>query len=222
MQQPPRGFVGIESFMRKDMGASESGSEPVGRRGAKATALILHAALELGDELGFEALTVEKIADRSGIAKTTIYRRWPNVSAIVMDAFLSQVMKDAPIVEKATVRETFAAAMKLLIHAYRGRNGLTLRTLIGRAQTDENLRHAVETRWVEPRRQSARDILKRGMRRGELSPDLDPDIILDALYGAIYHRLLVPYKKSVLSADFIDALIAIIFNGIESRNEESV
>jgi AcrR family transcriptional regulator len=201
--------------MGKNTSALEQEFELAGRRGAKATALILRAALELGDELGFEALTVEKISARSGIAKTTIYRRWPNISAIVMDAFLSEVTKGAPIVEKATVRETFTVAMKLLLRIYRGRHGRTLRTLIGRAQTDESLRHAVETRWVEPRRQSARDILERGKRRGELSPDLDPDIILDALYGAIYHRLLVPSGKAVLSPDFVDALIAIIFDGIE-------
>ena len=105
--------------------------------------------------------------------------------------------------------------MKPLLRVYRGRQGRTLRTLIGRAQTDESLHHAVETRWVEPRRRSARDILERGQRRGELNPDLEPDIILDALYGAIYHRLLVPYRKAVLSPDFIDSPIAVIFDGIE-------
>ena len=57
------------------------------------TAAILRAALELGEELGFEGLTVEGIAARSGIAKTTIYRRWPNVGAIVMDAFLADVTR---------------------------------------------------------------------------------------------------------------------------------
>ena len=61
------------------------------------TAAILRAALELGEDLGFEGLTVEGIAARSGIAKTTIYRRWANVGAIVMDAFLADVTRLAPI-----------------------------------------------------------------------------------------------------------------------------
>ena len=205
--------------MNKHVGALDRESEPARPRGAKATALILRSTLELIDKIGMEALTVEKLSAHSEIAKTTMYRRWPNISAIVLDAFLAEVTKDAPIVEKATVRETFSVAMKLLVRTYCGRHGLTLRTLIGRAQTDESLRHAVENRWVEPRRQSARDILMGGMRRGELKPDVDPDIILDALYGAIYHRLLLPYKQSVLSADFVDLLIEMIFNGIESRTK---
>src|SRR3979490_1474957 len=55
-------------------------------RGADATASILSAALELGEEVGFDALTIEGIADRTGVAKTTMYRRWPNVSALGLDA----------------------------------------------------------------------------------------------------------------------------------------
>ena len=106
------------------------------------TAAILRAALELGEELGFEGLTVEGIAARSGIAKTTIYRRWPNVGAIVMDAFLADVTRLAPIQVRSTARESFTASMRLLARAYRGRLGKILRPLLGRAQADENLREA--------------------------------------------------------------------------------
>ena len=192
----------------------DSQDGPIRRRGSKATASILRATLELGEELGFEVLTVEKISARTGVAKTTIYRRWPNVSAMIMEAFLLEVTEEAPIVEKANLRETFAVAMKLLVLVYQGPHGPTLRTLIGRAQNDEGLRRAIETHWVEPRRKIIREILRRAMRRGEIRPDLDPDIILDALYGAIYHRFLVPYEKGVLSMEFVDPLIAVVFSGI--------
>src|ERR671919_432697 len=97
----------------------------------------------VGEELGFEGLTVEGIAARSGIAKTTIYRRWQNVGAIVMDAFLADVTRLAPIQTRGTARESFTASMRLLAKAYRGRLGKILRPLLGRAQADENLREAV-------------------------------------------------------------------------------
>ena len=182
---------------------------------ATTTEAILRAALELGEELGFEGLTVEGIASRSGIAKTTIYRRWPNVGAIVMDAFLADVTRLAPIQTRATARESFTASMRLLARAYRGRLGKILRPLLGRAQADENLREAVRTRWVEPRRQIAREIVRRGIQSGELRADLDPDIVLDALYGPFYHRLLVPYKNGVISDTFINSLIDTVFGGLE-------
>ena len=204
--------------MKQVAEGSECQDGLVRRRGSRATASILRATLELGEELGFDVLTVEKISGRTGIAKTTIYRRWPNVSAMVMDAVLSKMTEHAPIIEKSNLRETFSSAMKLLVQLYNGPDGATLRTLIGRAQNDESLRRAIETHWVEPRRKIAREILRRGMRRGELRPDLDPDVILDALYGAIYHRFLVPYDKALLTAEFIDALIATVFSGIDGSN----
>jgi AcrR family transcriptional regulator len=181
---------------------------------ATTTEAILRAALELGEELGFEGLTIEGIAARAGIAKTTIYRRWPNVGAIVMDAFLADVTRLAPLQTRETVRESFSASMRLLARAYRGRLGKILRPLIGRAQVDENLREAVRTRWVEPRREVAREIIRRGMQSGELRAGLDPDVILDALYGPFYHRLLVPYKNAVLSDAFINALVDTVFGGL--------
>ena len=197
---------------------SESQDGSVRRRGSKATASILRATLELGEQLGFDVLTVEKISARTGIAKTTIYRRWPNVSAMIVEAVLSKVTEDAPIVQKLNLRETFSTAMKLLVLLYSGPHGPTFRTLIGRAQNDESLRRAMMTHWVEPRRRLARELLRRGMRSGELRPDIDPDVILDALYGAIYHRFLVPYDKAVLSMEFIDALIDIVFSGIDGAD----
>ncbi|TPK83087.1 TetR/AcrR family transcriptional regulator [Mesorhizobium sp. B2-4-12] len=187
------------------------------QRGADATAAILRAALDLGEEVGFDALTIEGIAERTGVAKTTIYRRWPNVSAIVMDAFLTEVTKAAPIQEKATARASFAASMKLLARAYRGKQGRIMRPLLGRAQTDERLLDAVKMRWVEPRRRIAREIVRRGMANGELRPGLDPDVVLDALYGPIYHRLLVPHANSDISDAYIEAVVETVFGGLTAR-----
>ncbi|MER9969095.1 TetR/AcrR family transcriptional regulator [Mesorhizobium sp. M0060] len=186
-------------------------------RGADATAAILRAALELGEEVGFDALTIEGIGERTGVAKTTIYRRWPNVSAVVMDAFLAEVTKAAPIQEKATARESFAASMKLLARAYRGQQGRIMRPLLGRAQTDDRLLEAVKMRWVEPRRQIAREIVRLGIANGELRPGLDPDVVLDALYGPIYHRLLVPYVNSDISDAYIEAVVEAVFGGLELK-----
>jgi AcrR family transcriptional regulator len=184
------------------------------KRGIETTALILRTALELGMEVGFDALTVERLAERTGVAKTTIYRRWPNISTVVMDAFLAEVERAAPIVELPTARESLTVSMKSLARLYRGPYGNTLRVLIGRAQIDPELRHAVMTRWVEPRRAVARSIIRRGILGQEIRGELDPDVILDALYGPIYHRLLVPYENIELSDSYIDELLGAVFMGV--------
>jgi AcrR family transcriptional regulator len=205
----------------KNARVEESDGEVVPLRGSKATTkAILRAALELGEERGFDGLTIEGIAAHTGIAKTTIYRRWPNVGAIVMEAFLADVTHLAPIQTRATARESFTASMRLLGKAYRGRLGKILRPLLGKAQADENLREEVRTRWVEPRRQIAREIVRRAMQSGELRAELDPDVVLDALYGPFYHRLLVPYKNGVISDAFIDTLVDTVFDGLKPREAD--
>jgi AcrR family transcriptional regulator len=180
---------------------------------------ILAAALALGGELGFDALTVEGIAERAGVGKTTIYRRWPNAFAIVMDAFQAEVMRAVPLEYRASARETFTRAMLSLARLYRGRHGKMLRALVGRAQGDRTLMDALSMRWVEPRRKLARLIIQRGIENGELKPGLDPDIVLDALYGPIYHRLLVPYAHANLSDKFVHAVVETVFGGVEVPRE---
>jgi hypothetical protein len=53
---------------------------------------------------------------------------------------------------------------------------------------------------------------------GELRSGIDPDIALDALHGPFYHRLLVPYRRALISAACVDSLVDIILRGLERLN----
>jgi AcrR family transcriptional regulator len=202
------------------LGTADDEKNCVGRpRDARCTEKVLHAALELGTETGFDGLTIEGVAARAGVGKTTIYRRWPNVWAIVVDALLAQAAHAAPVLERSTARESLAASMRLVAKAFRGKQGQILRALIGRAQMDPGLRKEIGQHWLHTRRQLSRAIILKGIESGELRGDLDPDTALDALYGALYHRLLLPYDGDEvrLSDAYVDALVDAIFGGLERR-----
>jgi AcrR family transcriptional regulator len=198
---------------------SPNAKAPGGRpRDEQATDRILAAALALAEEIGFDALTAERVAARAEVGKMTIYRRWPNVWAVVVDAILAEVTRVSPVIERATARESLTVSMKLVAKSFRGRHGRLMRPLIGRAQTDDTLRAAIDERWLSPRRELSRGIVRGGIERGELRPGLDPDVVIDALYGPLYHRLLVPYGGTAvrLSEAYIDALVDAVFGGIKS------
>ena len=74
-----------------DHAASEAGASQAQRR-----AQILKAALTLVLRDGFRAVSVDAIAAEAGVGKTTIYRRWPNKAAVVMDAFLADIGPQIP------------------------------------------------------------------------------------------------------------------------------
>jgi AcrR family transcriptional regulator len=183
-------------------------------RDLEATALVLRTTLDLLDEEGFAHLTIQKIVQRSGVAKTTIYRRWPNVASIVMDAFLSDMASVSPIPAKGTATDTVRTSMRLFARTLRTRRGQLLRALLGRAQYDQDLKEAFWLRWIKPRRDAMTEVLRRGVETGEFRRGLDLDIVIDGFYGPIYYRLLVPYAE--LSNSYIDSLAMNLLKGIAS------
>jgi AcrR family transcriptional regulator len=187
-------------------------------RNEGATRKILAVALALAEASGFEVLTVEGIAARAGVGKATIYRRWPNAWAIVVDAVLAEVTRISPVVKRETARESLATSMKLVAKSFRGRHGRLFRPLIGRAQSDATLRAAIDERWLTPRRELSRAIIRLGIETGEFRFGLDPDIVIDALYGPLYHRLLLPYNGTAvrLSDAYVDDLLDTVLGGVEN------
>jgi AcrR family transcriptional regulator len=181
-------------------------------RDQEATALVIKTTIDLLDEEGFAHLTIQKIVQRSGVAKTTIYRRWPNVASIVMEAFLSDMASVSPIVAKDSATETVRTSMRLFARTLKTRRGELLRALLSRAQYDHDLKEAFWLRWIKPRREAMIEVLRRGMAAGEFRAGLDLDIVIDGFYGPIYYRLLVPYAS--LSNSYIDSLAMNLLRGI--------
>jgi hypothetical protein len=137
--------------------------------------------------------------------------------SVLPNAVLAEVTRVSPVVERESARESLTASMKLVGKLFRGRHGRLFRPLIGRAQTDDTLRAAIDERWLSPRRELSRGIVRLGIERGELRPDLDPDIVIDALYGPLYHWLLLPYSGTEvrITDAYIEALVDAVFGGIQ-------
>jgi AcrR family transcriptional regulator len=202
--------------------ASPDGAGPArsaGRpRSSLVTAKILRTALALAQSTGCEDLTVEKVAEQAGVAKTTLYRRWPNVWAIVLDAFLADVLAVNEAWEKkATTRESFTTVLKNHVRIFDESGGPLLARVIARANLDENLMEAMQARWIQPIRKVARSVVRDGIASGELIDGLDPDLFLDMLFGPLYHRLLVTNNRETLTPAHVDALIDSVFRGVERR-----
>ena len=181
-------------------------------RNEEATAAILSAALGLMEEEGLKAVTMEGVAARAGVTKTTVYRRYPSAWAIVLDAFLQEVAPVLGIEPDVTLRETLRADMKSLAAAFAGRPGRVLAPLLGYAQVHSEVRDALWERYIGPRREEARAVLVAARERGEMRAELDADALIDALYGSLIYKLLVPHGE--LSAEYVDALIECVLGSV--------
>jgi AcrR family transcriptional regulator len=147
---------------------------------------------------------MEAIAAEAHVARTTIYRRWPNKATVIMDAFLAEIGPGIAFPELPSGLESLRIQMNLLARAFRGRPGLVIRSLLAEAQFDPELKRAFRDRWIMKRRAAARVVIKAGILAGELPTATDPGVLLDALYGGLYYRLLM--GTGSLSDAYVEAV----------------
>jgi AcrR family transcriptional regulator len=173
---------------------------------------ILKAAVDLVLESGFRALSMEAIAGRAGVGRMTIYRRWPNKAAIIMDAFVARVDPNTLFLPAKTYLESIRLQMRTMAKAFRGRDGALIRALLAEAQFDPELAVALRERWTMPRRRMAIAYFEEGMRKGFLRVDADPNAIIDVLYAPIYYRLQM--GTGPLSDAYIDEIFEHAMKGL--------
>ena len=166
--------------------------------------LILETAIDLVFEVGFRSVSVESIAARSGVAKTTIYRRWPNKAAVVMDAFMMRVGSGTLFPPAKLVMDRVRMQMHAMAKAFMGKDGSLVKGLLAEAQFDPELAAAFRDRWTLPRRKMAVAVFLEAIERKELRPDVDPETAIDLLYAPLYYRLQM--GTGDLSEGYIDRL----------------
>ncbi len=163
-------------------------------RNKEADTRILRAALDLMERIGFRAVSMEAIAEEAGVARTTIYRRWPSKATIVMDALLMEVEPEIDFPAGSSPLESLHAQMSLLAQAFRSRRGVLVRSLLAEAQFDPELKTAFLERWILKRRAAATSVIRAAIEAGELTVGTDPEVLLDVLYGGLYYWLLIGLK----------------------------
>ena len=182
-------------------------------RSEKTKNAILTAAYELLLENGFGAVTIEKIAERAGVSKATIYKWWPNKAAVVMDAFFDAAVVRLPIPDTGSTINDMIIQVNNLAKFLISQEGKVINEIIAEGQYDQKLAETYRTIYFKPRRFDSRHILERGISRGELRENLDIELIIDLIFGPLFYRLLI--TGDVVDEEFIKNLIKCVFEGIK-------
>jgi TetR/AcrR family transcriptional regulator, regulator of autoinduction and epiphytic fitness len=152
--------------------------------------VILEAVLDELGKVGYGALTIEGVAARAGVGKSTIYRHWPGKLELVEDAF--RTLKASVVVpEGGTLRERVIAILQQVAGLLRESTySACMPALIDAAERDPRVR-AFHTRFSAERRAVLVGILRAAIESGELPPTADPELLADALVGPILVRRLM-------------------------------
>ena len=181
-------------------------------RSATSRRKTLDAAFELLGTIGYPAMSIELVAATAGVAKSTIYRSWPDRAALAVDAFFANTEEELRFPDHARGAEDFRAQVHRLAGVLRGPRGEALAALIAGGRSDPALRRAIGERWVLPRKRWGEARLARAVADGECRPGLDIDAALTAIYSALYAPLLL--GRGVEPAERLDACLDIVFAGI--------
>lgn len=176
---------------------------------------ILKAALQLVSAHGFRDITVDQIAARAGVGKMSLYRRWPNKAAVVMDAFLELVGPRTDFPQGARALDSLQQQMRLQAQFFRSRYGRLIRSLLAEAQSDSELAQAFRDGWITPRRQGVMNVLQRAISEGDLRAAIDLETATDMLYAPLYYRLLLGTGK--LDEAFIENVFRAFLNGYRAH-----
>jgi AcrR family transcriptional regulator len=150
---------------------------------------VLKAAVELMQEDDLRRTSVDRISARSGVSKATIYKWWPNRTAVAIDAFLHQIMVDAPVPDTGSAAEDFRLTLRGIMSFYTSPLGVIYAQLVGESQFYPAERERIRTHQVNVRRAAVKRIWERGVARGELNANVDPEVALDLIFGpAMYRR----------------------------------
>jgi AcrR family transcriptional regulator len=184
-----------------DNGAMRPGEQRPGGRSARTRATVLAATADLLAEVGYENLTYEAVAERAGVHKTTVYRRWPTKPDLVADASRERSEQLVEVPDTGgLVSDLVALARAVANNIGSEVGGAMTKTLVAAAATSPSIAEATHEFWHERLRLTG-VIVERAIARGELPAGTDANLVIESLVGALYVRLL-------LTGEPIDSAVA--------------
>ncbi|OPF73398.1 TetR family transcriptional regulator [Streptomyces antioxidans] len=183
-----------------------------GRPRSPATdAAIIEAALRLLEEgASVGGLSIEGIAREAGVGKATVYRRWPDKNALLLDV-LRSLEEPGPEPSGVSVRDDLVAILEFMRR--RGlakRNSALLRNVITQMHAHLELWRAYDETVIEARRTALRAVLRRGQETGEIRTDVDLELLADLFTGPMLSRAILHEWKELpegLAERIVDAVL---------------
>lgn len=148
------------------------------------------ATLRLLVSNGYAALRIDDIALTAGVAKTTIYRRWPSLGALILDA-VDAALGPRKVAETGDVRADLLTLLALTHRSLVANPiGWDLPAIGLSVMQDPVLGPDYRRRFVDPLREQAVRLVRQGMEQGEFA-GVDPEVLFDVLAGAFIYRRLI-------------------------------
>ena len=170
---------------------SDTNKKQPGRpRSVQSHQAMLRSTLELLAEVGYDAVSIEAIAARAGVGKSTIYRRYTCKEELIADA-IENIREDVTIPDTnnlwGDIDALIQSAAQITLNPV-GRQ--TVAMIVSSASSHPEFAQIYWTKYLQPRRQAFSVVLERAKARNEIPADLDPGLIFDIMSGIMLYSLI--------------------------------
>ena len=187
------------------------GEQRPGGRAARVRTAVLDATSELLMEVGYDRVSVEEVAARAGVHKTTVYRRWPTKPELVAEAVRVQAAEDVPIPDTGDLLTDLQLLAREVVANIGSQGGARRsRSIVAASASSDELAATMHLLWAHRLRSSA-SIVERAVERGELPDTVVPNLIVEAVVGPIWLRLLLTGEP--IDDGFADDIAALVVAG---------
>jgi AcrR family transcriptional regulator len=184
-------------------------------RGDAFVRTVLDVTLSQLAEVGFEPLTIPDVAQRAGVNKTSIYRRWPSKTDLVREALAIAMNHADDPPNTGELRGDLIALARTVAAFTQSRVGTALIRIMLAEGGNPEVRALANTAYSEAGKQGPWIVIKRATERGELSGDVDPSLMLFTIAGAIMHRVFVERKSA--SEKFLKQVVDLVLFGAAAK-----
>ncbi|PZV14324.1 MAG: TetR family transcriptional regulator [Pseudanabaena sp.] len=170
---------------------NDASKKSLGRpRSDKSHQAILQSALALLAEVGFDAISIEAIASRAGVGKTTIYRRYSGKAELIADA-IENIREEVLIPDtgklESDIDTLIEKAAQISLNSL-GRQAVSM--IISSASSNPEFAQIYWSKYLQPRREAFDIVIERAKSRNEVSQDLDSGLVFDTMSGIMLYALI--------------------------------
>jgi AcrR family transcriptional regulator len=171
------------------------------RRGAALEDAILEAVLDGLAETGYARLSMERVAERAGASKASLYRRWPSKVELVMDAVYHMFPDVASPPDTGSLRGDLLAVLRVVAEQLAGPAGQAVAGVLSDALGDPEKARRVRSYTRGSGQAGMREVVRRAVARGEVDPAAVTERRLESGHAMLRHHFLthgVPIPDHVI------------------------
>jgi AcrR family transcriptional regulator len=179
-------------------------------------AAVFAATQQLLKERGPRGFSLVDVAERAGVAPSSLYRRWGGAEALIMDVGMDSLMQDYPLPDTGSLRGDLKAWANNIVRSLRGPLAATFFSMLVSTSPAEGEAAAHRTKAIRRRRGDLENLLDRSRKRGERVPDVT--LLVDVVLAPLYTRALFGER---LETSHAQRLVARLMRLVESDSPSS-